>query len=299
MSRNFLSINDVDDAELEQLTRPAFEERRDGPPIAGAMAFLFEQVSLRTMSSFAAAGVSVGLTPIPLTVRGQVSRDRVDFNDEVRQLSLIARCVVARSASPLAPIAHRPGASPVINAGDGSNEHPSQALLDVATMRSFGPLQGRRVTLMGNLRHRVHHSLLMALERLGARARLVSTAGMAMDPKYTSRATEIRVADTGAEVDEALHDADFVYQTPLWHWEAPERDPQTMAAYGLQRERAERVLKTGAKILHPFPRTEELDPDLDGTCFDAYHLQTSMGPAVRRRLLMLLLGDAPARLPAG
>ncbi len=297
MSRNFISINDVSDGELEQLTRPPFDNAAPLVPITGTMAFLFEQVSVRTMSSFAAAGVSLGLTPIPLTFRGHAVRDRVDVNDEVTQLSLIARCVVVRSEGALVRMASSRGGAAIVNAGDGSNEHPSQALLDIATMRTFGPLQGKRVALMGNLHHRVHHSLLMALERFGVKAKLISTAQMAMDPKYTSSKTEVMIAHTPREVEDALAEADYIYQTPVAHWNT-QGEAADLQAYTLNRARAERVLKPEARILHPFPRLGELDTDLDGTKFDAYHPQTSLGPAVRRRLLELLLcgvsRDAPA-----
>ena len=293
MSRNFLSVNDVSDSELELLTRPVIE-RPQGPVLHGAMAFLFEQMSVRTMSSFAAAGIDLGLTPIPLSLRGHAWRDRVDIIDEVRQLSFIARCVVVRASAPLTRLGHPVGLAAVINAGDGSNEHPSQALLDITTMRTFGPIEGKRVALIGNLHQRVSHSLLMALERMGAHVRLVSPPGLEMDARYTSSRTHKLIAHTREDVDSALWDADFIYQTPLAHWDRPDEDPAIVRAFTLHRDRAERVLAPAAKILHPFPRLDELSTDLDGTCFDAYHLQTSMGPAVRRRLLAMLLADDAA-----
>lgn len=287
MSRNFISINDIDDHELDLLTRPGFGNKPDAAMMTGTMALLFEQASLRTMSSFAAAGINLGLTPIAPTIRGHAVRDRVDFRDEVTQLSLIAKCVVTRSAHPLGALEPRAGTAPVINGGDGCNEHPSQALLDITTMRMLASLDNKCIALMGNLQHRVHHSLVMGLERLGVKVRLVSPPQMTMDHVYTSFNTQVLTVNSSSEVDEALCDVDYVYLTPLGHWTSTDQD--TNGVFAMNHDRAHRVLKPSARILHPFPRLEELNCDLDGSRYDAYHLQTSLGPAVRQRLLSFML----------
>ena len=285
-ARHLLSIDDLGDAELMALTKP----QPRGEPyrgVRGTLAFLFQQPSVRTMSSFASAGVQAGLTPIAVTATGQPPRDQCNVVDEVRQLGLTSACVVVRSAQPLDAAALRSASAPVVNAGDGTNEHPSQALIDIACLRQHG-LDGKKVVLMGNMKdHRVNHSLVKALHRLGLTVRLVCPPGLAMTTRYLPAPLRCLETECADEVDTVLSTADYVYLTPVQMWNNPyaTRGP----AFTLDLERAKRVLKPGTVILHPFPRLGELAGDLDGTPFDGYHAQTAMGPEIRHRLLSFLL----------
>ena len=285
-ARHLLSVDDLSDSEVMLLTQP----QPRGEPyrgVRGTLAFLFQQPSVRTMSSFASAGVQAGLTPITVTATGEAPRDQCDVVDEIRQLSLTSACVVARASRPLDVGALRGISAPVVNAGDGSNEHPSQALLDTACLRQRG-LEGKTVVLMGNLRdHRVHHSLVKVLQRLGVTVRLVCPRNLGMPQQYLHAPIACLETDSIREVDAVLATADYVYMSPVAYWNNPNASPG--AAFTLDLERATRVLKRGAIILHPFPRLGELAHDLDGTVFDGYHAQTAMGPEIRRRLLSFLL----------
>ena len=179
------------------------------------------------------------------------------------------------------------GLSPVVNAGDGSNEHPTQALVDIAAMRRDG-LDGRTVVLMGNLRdHRVHHSLARLLGRQDVRLVLVSPAGLELPPRFLPEGAQQIEATDARTVDEVLATADFVYMTPVQYWNTP--DARHGDVLSMDLARARRVLRREAKVLHPFPRLGELAEDLDGSPWDGYHAQTALGPEVRRRTLALLL----------
>ena len=159
MGPNLLSIDDVSDYELLLLTSPESQTWHPPAMTHGTLAFLFEQASLRTMSSFATAGARVGLAPIAITTKGGAFRDQCDLYDEIDQLSLTSNCVVVRTATELDRSRLVKCAAPVVNAGDASNEHPTQTLLDIAVMRSLG-LFGKTVAIVGNLRdHRTAHSL--------------------------------------------------------------------------------------------------------------------------------------------
>lgn len=287
MIRNLISIDDIADSELLLLTSP--ESRAVCPPvmIRGTLTFLFEQSSLRTMASFAAAGAKIGLAPIAITTKGGAFRDQCDLYDEIDQLSLTSDCVVVRAGTELDRSRLMKCAAPVLNAGDASNEHPTQTILDIAVMRSLG-LFGKTVAIVGNLRdHRTAHSLAKGLGRLPVKLRLVAPDGMAIPDRYVPSHAEVAVANTVAEVDSAIEEADFVYLPPVRYWNSPDLDFQ--GAYDFNLARAERVLKPSARILHPFPRFAELDRSVDGSKFDAYRMQTAMGPAVRERILRLML----------
>jgi aspartate carbamoyltransferase catalytic subunit len=287
-ARHLLSVDALTDAEIERITRPGLTPSVGRASRRGVLACLFQQPSLRTLSSFAAAAVRLGLTPVPITTTGDALRDQCELHDEVRQLSLLSSCVAVRSTEPLrAELLARLGA-PVVNAGDGSNEHPTQALVDVATMRRIG-LEGRTVVMMGNLRdHRVHHSLARLLARLDVHIVLVAPTGFGIPARFLPERAEQLEASDAATVDAALARADFVYMTPLQYWNVPDARHGDLLSMDLARAR--RVLRSDAIVLHPFPRLGELCEDLDGSPWDGYHAQTALGPEVRRRTLALLLG---------
>jgi aspartate carbamoyltransferase catalytic subunit len=290
MSRNLISVDDIADSELLLLTSP--EGRTLRPPVMtyGTLTFLFEQASLRTMSSFAAAGARIGLAPIAITTKGGAFRDQCDLYDEIDQLSLTSDCVVVRAGIELDRSRLSNCVAPILNAGDASNEHPTQTILDIAVMRSLG-LFGKTVAIVGNLRdHRTAHSLAKGLGRLPVKLRLVAPNGMAMPGRYVPGHAEIAVANSIAEVDAQIEDADFVYLPPVRYWNSPDLDFH--GAYDFDLARAERVLRPTAHILHPFPRFTELDRSVDGSKYDAYRMQTSMGPEVRERILRLVLEPA-------
>jgi aspartate carbamoyltransferase catalytic subunit len=287
MSRNLISIDDIADSELLLLTSPESRTLPAPVMIRGTLTFLFEQASLRTMASFAAAGARIGLAPIAITTKGGAFRDQCDLYDEIDQLSLTSDCVIVRASTELDRSRLLNCASPVLNAGDASNEHPTQTILDIAAMRSYG-LFGKTVAIIGNLRdHRSAHSLAKGLGRLPVKLRLVAPDGMAMPGRYVPGHAEVSVANTIAEVDDQIGDADFIYLPPVRYWNAPDLD--FLGAYDFDLPRAERVLRPSARILHPFPRFAELDRSVDGSKYDAYRSQTAMGPAVRERILRLML----------
>jgi aspartate carbamoyltransferase catalytic subunit len=110
---------------------------------------------------------------------------------------------------------------------------------------------------------------------------------MSMPDRYVPDHAEVAVADTAAEVDTLIEDADFIYLPPVRYWNSPDLD--FYGAYDFDLTRAERTFKPSAHILHPFPRFAELDRSIDGSKFDAYRMQTAMGPAIRERILRLML----------
>lgn len=288
MSKNLLSVRDLSAEEILSLSSVG-----DHPSVgSGVLAMLFQQASLRTMASFAIAGVKLGLTPVSISTTGGALRDQTDFEDELHQLSIMgARCIVTRSSKTFSrddgryryPV-------PIINGGDGSNEHPTQALVDVAVIRNSG-LDKRKMVMMGNLKsHRTTHSLALALRHFDIDLCAVSPASLAMPQSYTDNRVESVAADSAEEVDEVLCQADIVYIVPLSYYDF--MNTEAVAAYSMSKERAERVLKKAAKIMHPFPRFAELDPLLDGSSYDLYHAQSSLGPAIRARVLSHLLHEA-------
>lgn len=286
--RHLLSIHDLSIDEIMSLTRPVGNVDAPDERLRGTLAFLFSQPSVRTMSSFAAAGVRIGLAPIQVSATGDALKDNSDLHDEIVQLTLTSTCVVVRASKPLEREALSRCRAPVVNAGDGRNEHPTQTMNDISVMREIG-LEGASVALIGNLRYqRTTHSLALALNRLGVRLRLVSPTELRMPPQYVGEGVESFYTEKRSEVDQLVHASDFVYMPPLGYWGAADIDYSH--AYGFDLDRAQKVLKPTARLMHPFPRFAELDKSLDGSSFDAYQLQTMAGPVIRERILRMLLG---------
>lgn len=293
--RHLLGIDDLDNDELLALSHPELSRGLAPPAPWGTLGMLFEQPSLRTASGFAASGLRVGLVPVGVDARGHAVRATLDLADELHQLSITTDCVAVRTGETLAADALWACEAPVINAGDGSNEHPSQALIDLTALRRAG-LEGRHVVLMGNLRdHRTQHSLARALTRLGVKLTLLSPPELGMPPRYVNGLPTVQSSDS-AVVDEVLSQCDFVYLTPTRYWNS--LDHQGGNAFRIDLARAQRVLRPNAQVLHPFPRLDELDASLDRSPYNGYHRQLGAAVPVRARLLEHLLGR-PRHYPWG
>jgi aspartate carbamoyltransferase catalytic subunit len=180
---------------------------------------------------------------------------------------------------------------PVINAGDGAHQHPTQAMLDALTLRQrFGHLDGLRVAIVGDIRHsRVARSNVFAFTTLGARVVLV--APRTLQPVVT----EGWPADTADDLDEVLGEVDVVYLLRI----QAERGglslfpslPEYVSRYGMTRERFDR-LSPEAVVLHPGPMNRGVEID-DAVAAHPRALilnQVANGVAVRMAVLFRLLG---------
>lgn len=262
------------------------------------MATLFYEPSTRTRLSFEAAMLRLG---------GQVisTENAKDFSsavkgetleDTVRIVAGYADCIVLRHyeegaaerAAEVSPV-------PVINAGDGPGQHPTQALLDLFTIqRELGRLDHLRVVLVGDLAHgRTVHSLayLLALYP-GLQVTLVAPERIRMAPGLIQHLerhrAEVRETD---DLEAAIADADIVYQTRLQKERLEE--PGDLAEQQMSRYRVGPELMAQlpprAILLHPLPRVGEIDPAVDVDPRAAYFRQARNGVALRMALLRMLL----------
>jgi len=177
--------------------------------------------------------------------------------------------------------------APVLNAGDGTNEHPTQALLDAAAIRQrLGRIEGLKVAICGDIRHsRVARSNAKLLPRLGAEVRLAGPPGLAPD---------------GMSVDDAISGADVVMMLRVQR-ERLEEDlgdapGEYLSRYGLTRERLA-AAAPGAVVMHPGPMNRGIEIDdrvADDPERSLIALQVEMGVAVRMACLeLVVLGRAP------
>jgi aspartate carbamoyltransferase catalytic subunit len=183
---------------------------------------------------------------------------------------------------------------PVINAGDGAGQHPTQALLDVYTIqRETGGLEGLTVTLAGDLKYgRTVHSLSHLLARFGCRLFFVAPAGLEMPVNITA---DLR--KTGAEIGEttdlvaAVGESDVVYMTRIQRerFEDPAEYERLRGSYVIDNALLQQA-KPGITIMHPLPRVGEIALEVDAYEGAAYFRQVANGVPIRMALLALVAG---------
>jgi len=183
---------------------------------------------------------------------------------------------------------------PVINAGDGTGQHPTQALLDVYTIqKEKGSLDGLTVTLAGDLKNgRTVHSLSNLLARLGMRLHLVAPPALEMPAEITA-ALRSEGADVtvGSDLAAAMRESDVAYITRIQRerFEDPEEYQRLKGAYVVDMSMIEQA-KPGITIMHPLPRVDEIATEVDDYAGAAYFRQAANGVPVRMALLALVSG---------
>ena len=263
---------------------------------------LFYEASTRTRASFELAGKALGADVINVSAGGSSVEKGESLIDTVRTLQAVgADLLVMRHGSSGAPylVAHHLRAG-VINAGDGAHAHPTQALLDVYTMRiHLGDLRGRRVVIVGDIEHsRVARSNIWALAAMGAE--IVVCAPPTLLPAGM-RATDSQIEETLAmppvqvesNLDRAVEDADVVIalrlQRERMHTGLIPSIREYATLYQINEERMARA-KTGALVMHPGPMNEgvEISPGLANSLQSVIEEQVTNGVAVRMAVLYLL-----------
>jgi aspartate carbamoyltransferase catalytic subunit len=294
---DLLSIDSLTDDQIDAVLDRGlhwFAENRAGrtaDALKGRIIFnLFYESSTRTAMSFATAAHRLGAAPIALSVehssvkKGETLEDTARTLNAMRPDALVIRHRENGAPAAVALIMD----TPVINAGDGTNEHPTQALLDAATLRHhFKRTEGLTIAICGDIKHsRVARSNAKLLPRLGAEVRLAGPPELMPD---------------GApciSVDEAIAGADAVMmlrvQRERLREDLGDAPGEFLQRYGLTRERLERAAPD-AVVMHPGPmnRGVEIDPLIaDDPKRSLITLQVEMGVAVRMACLELLLLSA-------
>jgi aspartate carbamoyltransferase catalytic subunit len=291
---DLLSIDSLDDAQVAKILDRGeywFGRNRKGEPgdkLTGKTVFnLFYENSTRTLMSFATAVHRLGGSAITLPVEHSSVKKGESLEDTARTLSAMRpSALVVRHPENGAPATiAKIMKCPVINAGDGTNEHPTQALLDAATIRHrLGRTEGIKVAICGDIRHsRVARSNAKLLPRLGAAVRLAGPPELMPDD----------VAPL--TVDEAIAGADVVMmlrvQRERLGTDLGDAPGEYLERYGLTMDRLARAAPD-ALVMHPGPMNRGVE--IDGAIADdedrsAITLQVEMGVAVRMAVLEMLV----------
>lgn len=262
------------------------------------LANLFYEPSTRTSSSFTSAMERLGGSVIPINeVRYSSVAKGESLPDTVRTLECYADVIVIRHPEVgSAALAARYARKPVINAGDGVGEHPTQALLDLFTIvEELGRVDGLTVTMLGDLRFgRTVHSLARLLSRYDVRLHYVSPEILRMPEEIVEALDADGVPQAEHRtLTEALPETDVLYVTrvqkerfdDLAAYEAV-KDTYVIGPETMEAARDRMVL------MHPFPRVGEISLEVDDDPRAAYFRQMEYGLYVRMALLAMVLGKA-------
>jgi len=265
------------------------------------VALAFFEPSTRTRISFATAAARLGADTMNLQAEASSLRKGESLIDTVQTLEAMRPdgIVIRHNASGAAEFVAQRLAIPVLNAGDGSHEHPTQALLDALTIRDRkGRLDGVNVTILGDILHsRVARSNIFLLSKFGARITLCGP-GMWVPRELELLAPNIRRV---LRVEDALAGADVVMvlrvQTERIHEPALAAE-EYILLYQLTAKRL-KLAAPDALVLHPGPmiRGLEIDPAVADGPQSGVLEQVTNGLAVRMALLYHLVGGAPADAP--
>ena len=185
--------------------------------------------------------------------------------------------------------------APVINGGDGTGQHPTQALLDLLTIRAErGRVDGNTIVLCGDLKHgRTVHAGVEMYKHYGCKLIFVSPEALRMPPEITTRlrAHGVDVEET-ADLEAAIARADVLYMTRIQRERFADlaEYERLKGHYVLTREMVERI-NPKMTILHPLPRVDEIATDVDTLPTAAYFRQVREGLYIRMALIALVMGE--------
>lgn len=302
-THSIVSINDLGKEQIEALLRSAreFEKRPDRKILDGkVVATLFFEPSTRTRLSFETAVNRLGGRIIGFsdpasssTSKGETLHDTIQMVSNYADLIIMRHYLegAARYASEITDI-------PVINAGDGAHQHPSQTMLDLYTIQQTqGKLDDIEVTMVGDLKYgRTVHSLLMALSQWRVRFNFVACPELAM-PQEFLKICDLRHIPYTVTTDfdaEVINRSDILYMT---------RVQRERFSDLLEYERVKdlytlnRAMLAGARptmrILHPLPRVNEIAQDVDSLEHAWYFRQARNGLYARQAMICSALNIDP------
>ncbi len=303
--KDLLSMQDLEAAEItdvldtaESMKEIATREIKKVPTLRGkTVVNLFYEASTRTRTSFEIAGKWLSADVINFSVSGSSAEKGESLLDTAKNIEAMSPdvVVVRHKASGAPALLARHLRCAVVNAGDGAHEHPTQALLDLLTIREKkGHLEGLRVTIVGDVTHsRVARSNIHGMKKMGI------TVTVAGPPTLIPPACQELGVKVSHRLEEAIAHADVIMMLRLQHERMRGGFIPSVREYsrvwGLTLARLERC-RPDVLIMHPGPvnRGVELAPEVADGRYSVILDQVSNGVAIRMAVLFLLAGGQPA-----
>ena len=300
--RHLMSPLDLSVEELDQLLDLAGDIEKNPQKYAHAcdgmkLATCFYEPSTRTRLSFEAAMLNLGGSVLGFASADSSSAAKGDsVSDTIRIISCYADICAMRHPKEGAPlVASQKSSIPVINAGDGGHQHPTQTLTDLLTIRSLkGKLDNMTIGLCGDLKFgRTVHSLINALIRYpGIRFVLISPEELKI-PDYIREDVLVKNNIPFEEVtrlDDAMPKLDILYMTRVQKERFfNEEDYVRLKNYYILDKKKMKLAKDDMYVLHPLPRVNEISVEVDDDPRAAYFRQAQYGVYVRMALILTLL----------
>jgi len=309
LNRDIVSIKDLTRSDLDKVFGIARRMERDGYDrglLRGKrISLLFYEPSTRTRLSFQAAAQSLGADTIWFAgIEGTSVMKGETLKDTIETVSNYADAIVirhpydgaARWAAEITTRRTERGEKkvPIINGGDGRNEHPTQTMLDLYTMaQSQGRIDGLTIAMAGDLKYgRTVHSLAYALGMYGCRIRLVAPEQLQMPPHVLSYLASRGVECTlHTSIEEVIGEVDILYMTRIQKERFPDENEynRVRGMYRVTRKMLQPAKPT-MRVMHPLPRVDEVSVDVDDDPRSYYFKQAGNGVPIRAALLAMVLG---------
>lgn len=299
MGRDMLSMQDFSKEDILKIlaTAKKLAKIKSSKVMQGKiLGSLFFEPSTRTRLSFESSmaklgGASVGFADASVSsvTKGESLLDTIKMVQQYADL-----LVIRHPQEGAARLAAEATDKPVINAGDGANQHPTQTLVDLYTIQQLhGRLDRLKIAIVGDLRYgRTVHSLIHGLSHFSSEVFLISPDALRLPESYREILYRGRIRyHEGKDFTQLLPDLDVLYMTRIQKERfADQSEYQAVkSSYALTATQLQRAKPT-LKVLHPLPRITEISQDVDETPHAAYFLQASNGIPVRQAVLGMLAG---------
>ena len=297
--RNLISITDFSKEEYIQVLDIAegFEQNPKQKILSDkVVATLFFEPSTRTRLSFESAANQLGARIIGFSDPGGTSVQKGEsLHDTIVMVSSYSDLIVMRNPKEgSSRYASEVASVPVINAGDGANQHPTQCMLDLYSIRKTqGTLENLEITLVGDLKYgRTVHSLVEAMCNFNAKFNLVSPVELKL-PSVVKQHIKDRNLEYHqyTELEDAIPHSDIIYMTRIQRerFPDPEEYEKVKNSYVLRNAMLENS-KPNCRVLHPLPRVNEIHVDVDANPKAYYFQQAQNGVYARQALIASILG---------
>ena len=298
--KNIISISDFSKDDIDYILRlsdkmePIARSKKTSNVLSGKLlGMLFYEPSTRTRLSFEAAmkrlgGSTIGFAEanVSSATKGENLTDTVKIVGEYSDAIVIRHNMegAARFTSEIVDV-------PVINAGDGAGQHPTQTLLDLYTMkRLLGKIDELHVSMIGDLKYgRTVHSLAYALAMFDVKMNFVSPPELKMPESIVQDLNKVGVSvHETDDIHSVLDDSDVLYVTRIQkeRFPDPEEFSKIKGAYRIDKELLE---DTDLIVMHPLPRIDEISYDVDDTKYSKYFQQAFYGVPVRMAILKSII----------
>ncbi|MGL4641561.1 MAG: aspartate carbamoyltransferase [Cetobacterium sp.] len=297
--RDFISMKDFTKGDILEVLRVAKELEKKNEELLKnkIVGSLFFEPSTRTRLSFTSAAYRLGAkvlgfdSPDATSLKkGETLRDTIKMTEAYSDVIVMRhnRDGAARFAADISKV-------PLLNAGDGANEHPSQTMLDLYTIqKELGSIEGKKVAFVGDLKYgRTVHSLTKALEMFNCEFYFIAPEVIQI-PEYITRELDKKGIKYHiiSDYKEILKEIDVLYMTRIQkeRFDKIEDYEKVAGVYVIDKESIVGKCKDEMIILHPLPRVDEIKIDLDDTKHAKYFEQAANGVPARQAIFSIALG---------